>query len=149
MIRLITRSRLKMLYDEIEAQEAENEQNCEKNIEMVRQMEGLEAARDTLEKELESVQTKLHEAEARIQEYEQSLDRHDSNEVTLLIDDDLMRITPRVRWKAGIEEKMFELGYLDDTNINNRMAAQVALLTIGSEGMEQLLETFTPEPTEV
>lgn len=73
-----------------------------------------------------------------------SVEADDTNSVTLRIGDDLTSITPVVKWKSEIKEKLIEVGLLSDANSSNT-AIQVALMLIGQEALEQIIESFHPE----
>lgn len=89
--------------------------------------------------ELENLVAEKTEEAARFEEL--SL-KSDVNEVILQIEDDLTTIIPIIRWKDGTPEKLIEAGYITDVS-NSRVATQVALMMIGGEALEEIIESFT------
>lgn len=106
----------------------------------------------------------LEEANLRLKEKEVELDvlkiEHDKllelstktdkeNSVTIAISDDFAKITPIFRWKSDCPEHLFQAGYIQDRDITNPIAIQLALATAAFDGLETLLDNFSPVPTSV
>lgn len=70
-----------------------------------------------------------------------STETSDKCKVTFEIDDNLTKITPVIKWKDSIVEKMIEAGYLKDANVS-KTAVQLGLMAIASEALEQILTDF-------
>lgn len=66
----------------------------------------------------------------------------DKNSVTLEISDDILSVKPVIKYSPDVFEKLFELGYLDDSK-NNPQAIQLALLMVANEALSQILEAFS------
>lgn len=65
------------------------------------------------------------------------------NSVTLIIDDNLDKVTPIVRYKETAKEKLIELGYITDAAlIKDNFAIQLGLMTIANEAVAQIIESF-------
>lgn len=64
------------------------------------------------------------------------------NSVTLKISNDMEQVTPIVRYRNDAFERLFQEGMVDDTQADNPFATQLALLTVASEALNQLLESF-------
>lgn len=89
------------------------------------------------------LQDTIYTLEERLRKHEEAFS--DQNSVTLQVNDDLTSVTPYVRVKEEVFEKMVELHYLNDA-VNpetKSMAMQLALLTIANESLDQIIEAFT------
>lgn len=89
----------------------------------------------TLEEEVKALKKQLGA-------YEQ-----EENSVTLSIDDTLTKVTPIVRYKAELLEKLIELGYVQDDIKHDKFAIQLGVLTVANEALNQIMEAFS-EPME-
>ena len=69
------------------------------------------------------------------------------NSVELVIADDLTKVTPIVKFRRDVFEKMVELGYLSDKDEGSDIAIQLALMTIAHEALDQIIESFS-QPVE-
>lgn len=90
-----------------------------------------------------SYQDTIYTLREQLQKHEETFS--DQNSVTLQVNDDLTSVTPYVRVKEEVFEKMVELHYLNDA-VNpetKAMAMQLALLTIANESLDQIIESFT------
>lgn len=98
-----------------------------------------------LNKRILEVTNLLNERLMKTEELEQQLHNFnlsDKNEVTMRIDDDLISITPIVRWKEGTTESLIQLGAITDANASE-MTTQIALMTIAYEALETIIEGLT------
>jgi len=96
----------------------------------------LEQKNKELEEQLEQANAKLEEVNSAFAE---------ENSVTLIIDDTLTHVTPYVKVREDVFDKMVELHYLNDAvNPETKgMSMQLALLTIASDGLDQILDAFS------
>lgn len=104
-------------------------------------------------KTIKNDNAKLHEENIKlsklIEEQKQTLQELNSlinkerihNSVTLMIDDDLISITPIVRTKPNAFETLFQNGYLTDAQ-NTQHAIELSFMTIANEALEQLISQF-------
>lgn len=69
----------------------------------------------------------------------------DHNTITLTVRDDLTQVTPSVKVKPEVFDKMVELGYMDDhvTSETKSHLMQTAMLVIGAEALEQIVESMS------
>lgn len=114
------------------------------------------AERDLEDSYLQAEEVEKHNAELRvtIDELQEKLEEteranmiSDTNIVELRVAEDLTSVTPIVRFRTDLFEKMVELGYLSDKDSGNDMAIQVALMTISHEALQQIIDSFS-EPVE-
>ena len=98
------------------------------------------------------MEEKTAELEALRIEHQKLLDlttkAETENSVTIVIDDTFSKITPLFRWKNNCPENMFQAGYIQDKDIGNSIAIQLALATVAYEGLETLLDNFSPTVSE-
>lgn len=85
----------------------------------------------------------IEELEAKVEELNSIYADH--NTITLTVRDDLTQVTPTVKVKPEVFDKMVELGYLDDhvTSETKSHLMQTAMLVIGSEALEQIVESMS------
>lgn len=107
------------------------------------EIEKTEKVNEDLRETIESMESSLEE----MQHIQDESIHADSNVVELEIANDLTTVTPTVRFRRDVFEKMVELGYLSDKDQNNDMAIQVALMTITHEALQQIIDSFS-EPVE-
>jgi len=69
------------------------------------------------------------------------------NSVTLVMDDNLQKITPLIRYKSNVFDTLFQNGYLNDTQ-NSNVAIELALITVAADGLNQLIDSFAPNISE-
>lgn len=69
----------------------------------------------------------------------------DHNTITLTVRDDLTQVVPTVKVKPEVFDKMVELGYMDDhvTSETKSHLMQTAMLVIGAEALEQIVESMS------
>lgn len=91
----------------------------------------------------ESLTRTISKLEGHIEKIEQAQLLSDTNSVELSIENDLTKVTPTVKFRTDVYEKMVELGYLSDKDDGNDMAIQIALMTISFEALQQIIESFS------
>lgn len=84
----------------------------------------------------------LEAANAEIERLNKLSTEAEANEVLLRLSDDMTSMTPVVRWKEGIEERLYEMGFLRDIDTANSMTIQLTLMTVAYEALSQLIESF-------
>lgn len=106
-----------------------------------------EATLQRLREEYSHQQSAIEALNRRAEELEQLTINAQENEVTIFVKDDLVTLVPRIRWKPGVEEKLFELGYLSDATIadpsSKNFAIQLSLMDIAYDGLKQIIEQFS------
>jgi len=112
------------------------------SLETLRQRSGeMESlASDRLEDYLKVVEENK-QLQERIQELEEASVYSDHNTVTFEIQDNLLSVSPIIRYNPRITEKMIELHYIDDANASSH-AIQLALMVIARDAADQILESF-------
>ena len=70
----------------------------------------------------------------------------ENNEVTLRVSDSIESVTPIIRYKTNVFENLVKEGYLQDSQLGNPMAIQLALLTIASDALGQILDSYQQVP---
>ena len=105
--------------------------------------------------QLEQLQTNLKEYEelhsrllTKLEEHEKMLETQQDNYVKIIVSPDLKSITPVIGYRSDCFENLFQDGMLDDTKEGSKFAIQLALMTIAGEALQQLIESFEPEPEE-
>lgn len=121
----------------------------EENRKHVERIEDLESSLKSEETSASVAAVKLADAKSEIDRLQEEVERlnglltnSEHNEVTLRMSDDLLTMTPIVRWKPHLGEKLYEIGYLRDTDGESPMAIQLALMSVGYEALTQLVESF-------
>lgn len=111
-----------------------------------REIEKREYIEQTLRKHRDELHDERDEIQSELDTMKLLMGNSDTNEVCLRIADDLTNITPIVRWKDNTKERLIQIGALSDAAIagNANTAVQVALMTIASEALEQVIEGFAP-----
>lgn len=94
-----------------------------------------------------SLNKKIKELEEEVERLNNLSVKSNHNEVTIQLSDDLITITPVVRWKDSTEQKLIEIGALPDGE-NTPYAIQIALMTMAYEGIQQIVESFYPPVSE-
>src|SRR5690554_3941000 len=144
MFKLMKKSDLKHLQEKI----------SDIGIKLTRCQKELDAAyeeiknSDTVNEELRDTIRKLEDSIMVMQKaQEEEAVVSDTNSVELAIANDLTTVTPTIKFRRDVFEKMVELGYLSDKDEGNAMAIQVALMTVSFEALQQIIEAFS-EPVE-
>lgn len=149
MIRIVKKSTLDKFNREHEAIHKSLSLFQQENSTLTDEVETLKSREEKLRKQLSESLSLQADAEAECQRQRERADyleklsvESESNEIILRISDDLESMTPVIRWKAGIGDKLYELGYLRDVDNASNMAIQLALMSIGFEALTQLVEAF-------
>lgn len=143
MFKLMKKSDLKHLQEKI----------SDIGIKLTRCQKELDAAyeeiknSDTVNEELRDTIRKLEDSIAVMQKAQEEAVVSDTNSVELAIANDLTTVTPTIKFRRDVFEKMVELGYLSDKDEGNAMAIQIALMTVSFEALQQIIEAFS-EPVE-
>lgn len=87
-------------------------------------------------------------SKAEIDRLNALLNNAESNYVKLMISPDMRQITPVIGTRSDAFENLFQDGMLDDSQSDNAMAVQLAMLSVALDGLQQLLESFEPQLTE-
>ncbi len=151
MIRLIRTERLKEMERACETQAKECEEqavilselkdeNCHLNKTVARLKMENEAHQDSVK----SLLKRMDEIRERLRELESPYGKEDT--VTLTISDDFSRVTPVVRFNTETREKMVVDGLI--TEKADHYSAQLALISICSEALSQMIAQFTEEVEE-
>lgn len=92
---------------------------------------------------IERCQAEIHSLEAELETLKSTYADH--NTITLTVKDDLTQVVPTVKVKPEVFDKMVELGYLDDhvTSETKSHLMQTAMLVIGAEALEQIVESMS------
>lgn len=100
---------------------------------------------------MDELNEKLKVAQEDLEETRNALAKE--NSVKLLVSNDLIHVTPIIRYNPVIIEKLIELKYLDDTidyrKDGGKMAVQLALLTIAKDATMQILDSFSEDFVEL
>lgn len=106
--------------------------------------------RDLISLQKTKIDEKSAELDALKIEHQKLLDlstkSEKENSVTIILNDDFTKITPLFRWKSDCPEKLFQAGYIQDKDIDNPIAIQLSMATVAFEGLETLLDNFSPVP---
>ena len=95
-------------------------------------------------KEIESLQKQiktLQEATEKVTD--------EKNSVSLIIHEDLTKITPIIRYREDVIDKLIELGHISEAQREDKYAIQIALAIISEEALSQMIDMFTATPEEV
>lgn len=94
-------------------------------------------------KQLDALRQANIEALAKVDEYiKADISSAQENTVRLVISPDLQKITPYVKYRADAFEALFQEGMLTDAQAESPHAIQLAIMTIGADGLNQLIESF-------
>lgn len=104
----------------------------------------------TLHSELDVARISLKEAKESLIAVREELEAlkskmvlsENSNSVLVEISDDMSTIKPIVRYNEQAGEAMFKAGLLNDVQIENPFAIQLALITVTHDGLLQIIESF-------
>ena len=131
MFRIVTKKTIDNLRHELneictEQQriEEENTRYRQQVVDLYNKVSHLEATREELEKQLGVFS--------------------DENSVHLTISDDLETVTPLIKVKEEMKEKMLQMGYLDDATSpdSTPFAMQLVLMNVAYEALDQIISAF-------
>lgn len=94
-----------------------------------------------LEDKIAQANDELLQLKTKYEKYENSTE----NSVTLKISQDMETITPIITHRDDAFESLFQIGMLSDAQSGNQFAIQLALMTVASEGLTQILDSFEEE----
>mgnify|MGYP001085746288 CR=1 FL=1 len=101
---------------------------------------------DLLETENNRIMGVVEELKQELSRLEKEQNRvfGDENSVVLNVDDDLTSVTPIVRVKQEMHDKMLQLGMINDAVPHDAIpfAMQVALLNVAYEALDQIISSF-------
>lgn len=107
---------------------------------------------DSLESENNRILSEVEELKQKLQMLEEEQQRvfADENSVVLNVDDDLTSVTPIVRVKQEMHDKMLQLGMLNDAVPSDSIpfAMQLALLNVAYEALDQIIASFDDATSE-
>ncbi|WGH49521.1 hypothetical protein [Alishewanella phage vB_AspM_Slicko01] len=131
----INKSKLAKMHEELEVSISICDRFSKDNQKCIEKLHNTEKELDEVLAELN--QLKHDHAELKKITKEQNI----SNSVSIVMDDTMTKFTPVIRHKPNVFEVLFQSGYLNDSQ-NNKEAIELALLTISSEVLTQLLDEF-------
>lgn len=102
-------------------------------------------------KEIESLQKQNESLQKQIKTLQEAAEKvtDEKNSVSLIIHEDLTKITPIIRYREDVIDKLIELGHISEAQREDKYAIQIALAIISEEALSQMIELFTPDPEEV
>ncbi|MBG24004.1 MAG: hypothetical protein CMF22_11180 [Idiomarinaceae bacterium] len=129
-------------FSKIKKQREENERLREEIEALTVQYDGLKEVFDELTATSQKAIEEQAEAEKKLETLTQA-----ENKIQLTVSDDLETITPFTSVKPEMWDTLLEAGMVSESVSGNsrRFAMQLALLTIASEGLSQLIEQFSPD----
>lgn len=98
-----------------------------------------------LELQVEVAEQECSRAADEIRELKKQIEtlssKSDDNYVKIQFSNDLFKVIPIIGYREDVFESLFQEGLLDDGD-NNQHAIQLALLTMASDALQQLLQAF-------
>lgn len=98
-----------------------------------------------LELQVEVAEQECARAADEIRELKKQIEtlssKSDDNYVKIQFSDDLFKVVPIIGYRGDAFEALFQEGLLNDGD-NNQHAIQLALLTMASDALQQLLQAF-------
>lgn len=98
-----------------------------------------------LELQVEVAEQECARAADEIRELKKQIEtlssKSDDNYVKIQFSDDLFKVVPIIGYREDAFEALFQEGLLNDGD-NNQHAIQLALLTMASDALQQLLQAF-------
>lgn len=97
------------------------------------------ANRDTIITELND---KIEQMQLSIDEYQKSDHLSHNNHIYFMISDDLQTVSPIIRYKEGVEEKLIEQHILNDGNVTP-YGIQIGLALVVKDALDLMVESAT------
>lgn len=110
----------------------------------VRDLRAWKEKHDNLEELKDDLLLDMERLEYMLAKHEETV--ANENSVTLYVSDDLMKITPYVRVKDSMFDKMVETRFINDTVTESAKpkAMQLALMQVAEQGLNQIIDSFAP-----
>lgn len=102
-----------------------------------KQIERAEARIMGLREDLEYYKTKIDELEANLADKEAK-----QTSMTLTFTDDIMHVTPTIRYTDAIVDKLIESKYLISTQRHDPFAVQLSIMLASEQAIQQILDSY-------
>lgn len=105
-------------------------------------MSELQQTIDDMTSEIMDKDEELERLRLSVKEYEKSTTESTSNQLQFIISDDLETVTPIIKYKNGVEEKLIEKRILNDGSVSP-YAIQIGLAIVVKDALDYIVESAT------
>lgn len=97
---------------------------------------------DDMTSEIMEKDEELERLRLSVKEYEKETTESTSNQLQFIISDDLETVTPIIKYKTGVEEKLIEKRILNDGSVSP-YAIQIGLAIVVKDALDYIVESAT------
>lgn len=135
----------KKIKEQLQAQIEENDRLAQSLRKQATEIKDLKQKLDQVRASspnIKDLEKKLDEAKLSLEEYQKKDHISDTNHIYFLISDDLQTVTPIVRYKDGVADKLVEQRILNDGDISP-YAVQIGLALVVRDALDLIIENAT------
>lgn len=112
----------------------------EENLSDSNRISELQHTIDDMQQELMKKNDELERLRLSVEEYEKETTSSTSNQLQFIISDDLETVTPIIKYKTGVEEKLIEKRILNDGSVSP-YAIQIGLAIVVKDALDYIVES--------